>query len=124
MPDKIEVVEEEIVASLIYSIKNTGECIVDIDIQEINEVVVELFANLYFGMSTHKFSETTLSLIQEGLEESEQGEMYEFFCKKLQLIAKAELSGILEEGEKTPKPKIRKEREEPCVSPTDFLNGR
>ena len=37
MPDKIELVEEEIVASIVYSIKNTGECIVDIDLEEINE---------------------------------------------------------------------------------------
>lgn len=124
MPDKIETVEEEIVASIVYSIKSTGECVVDIDLEEINEPVVELFANLYFGMSTHKFAETTLSLIEEGLEESGQGEMYDLFCKKLQLIAKAELSGILEESEKTLKPKVRKESEEPCVSPTDFLTGR
>ena len=64
MPEKIEVIEEETVASIVYSIKNTGECIVDVEIEEINEVVVELFANLYFGISTHKFSESTVALIK------------------------------------------------------------
>ena len=124
MPDKIEIVEEEIVASIVYSIKNTGECIVDIDLEEINKPIVELFSNLYFGLSTHKFSEATLTLIEEGMEEAGEGEMYDLFCKNLQLIAKAELSGILEESEKKLKPKVRKESEEPCVSPTDFLTGR
>jgi len=119
---EVEVVEEETVASIIYSIKNTGECIVDIEIEEIDEVVVELFANLYFGISTHKFSESTVSLIKEGMEEAGEGKMYDYFCKKLQTVAKTELSGILDNKE-NPKTKIRKENEEPCVSSTDFLTG-
>ena len=122
MASEIEVVEEEVVASIVYSIKNTGECIVDIEIEEIDEVVVELFANLYFGISTHKFSESTVSLIKEGMEEAGEGEMYDYFCKKLQTVAKAELSGILDNKE-NPKIKTRKENEEPCVSPIDFLTG-
>ena len=122
MASEIEVVEEEVVASIVYSIKNTGECIVDIEIEEIDEVVVELFANLYFGISTHKFSESTVSLIKEGMEEAGEGEMYDYFCKKLQTVAKAELSGILDNKE-NPKIKTRKESEEPCVSPIDFLTG-
>ena len=121
MPDKIEVVEEETVASIVYSIKNTGECIVDIEIDEINDGIVELFANLYFGISTHKFSEATLALIEEGMEEAGEGEMYSLFCKKIQMVAKAEMNGILYKGEEPTK--TRRESEEPCVSPTDFLTG-
>jgi hypothetical protein len=126
VPDKIEVVEEEVVASIVYSIKNTGECIVDIEIEEIDEVVVELFANLYFGISTHKFSESTVSLIKEGMEEAGEGEMYDYFCNKLQEVAKIEMKGILDNKKDNPEtsiPRIRKESEEPCVSPIDFLTG-
>jgi len=125
VPDKIEIVEEEIVASIIYSIKNTGECIVDIDMEEINEVVVELFAHLYFGISTHKFSESTIALIKEGMEEAGEEEMYNNFLKSVQVIAKSEFSDILDDRKEKPNPdiKIRKESEEPCVSPIDFLTG-
>jgi hypothetical protein len=56
------------------------------------------------------------------MEEAGEGEMYDYFCKKLQTVAKAELSGILDNKE-NPKIKTRKENEEPCVSPIDFLTG-
>ena len=126
MPDKIEVVEEETVASIVYSIKNTGECIVDVEIEEINEVVVELFANLYFGISTHKFSESTVALIKEGMEEAGEGEMYDYFCNRLQEVAKIEMKSVLDNKQEKSRhhdSKTRKESEEPCVSPIDFLTG-
>ena len=123
MSKDIEIVEEKVVASIVYSVKSTGECIVDIDIEEINEVIVELFANLYFGIATHKFSESTVALVKEGMEEAGEEEMYDHFCKKLQVIAKSELSGILDKEKPNPDIKIRKESEEPCVSPIDFLTG-
>ena len=56
------------------------------------------------------------------MEEAGEGEMYDYFCKKLQTVAKTELSGILDNKE-NPKTKVRKENEEPCVSSTDFLTG-
>ena len=122
MSSEIEIVEEKVVASVTYSIKNTGECTVDIDLDEMNEAIVELFANLYFGILSHKFSEVTLALIEEGMEESENSKLYEYFCKKLQAVARVEMKSILDNDEDKPK-KRRKESEEPCISPTDFLTG-
>lgn len=119
MASEIEIVEEETVASIIYSIKNTGECIVDIDIEEINEVVVELFAHLYFSISTHKFSDSTIALIKEGMEEAGESNMYDHFCERLQDIAKIAMKQENSKSVVT----TRKESDEPCVSPIDFLTG-
>ena len=59
------------------------------------------------------------------MEEAGEGEMYDYFCNRLQEVAKIEMKSVLDNKQEKSKhdPKNRKESEEPCVSPIDFLTG-
>lgn len=126
MSDEIEIVQEEIVASIIYSIKNTGECIVDIDVEDFEDVTMQFFAHLFYNITSNKFSATTIDLIKDGFAESENPNLYSDFLNRIQEIAKIELKEHLQNDVKSTqktKNKERKVSEEPCISPTDLLRG-
>ena len=132
MSEKIKVVADEPVGSIIYTIRTTGECVVDINLEDLEPENVELFAHLFFNITSGKFSNTTIKLIQEGLSENGDQDLYELFLKRMQDIAKVELSSFSEmlseensqEEQLTQVKDIeRKVNEEPCISPIDILRG-
>lgn len=132
MSEKIKVVADEPVGSIIYTIRTTGECVVDINLEDLEPENVELFAHLFFNITSGKFSNTTIKLIQEGLSENGDQDLYELFLKTMQDIAKVELSSFSEmlseensqEEQLTQVKDIeRKVNEEPCISPIDILRG-
>ena len=132
MSEKIKVVADEPVGSIIYTIRTTGECVVDINLEDLEPENVELFAHLFFNITSGKFSSTTIKLIQEGLSENGDQDLYELFLKRMQDIAKVELSSFSEmlseensqEEQLTQVKDIeRKVNEEPCISPIDILRG-
>lgn len=132
MSEKIKVVADEPVGSIIYTVRTTGECVVDINLEDLEPENVELFAHLFFNITSGKFSSTTIKLIQEGLSENGDQDLYELFLKRMQDIAKVELSSFSEmlseensqEEQLTQVKDIeRKVNEEPCISPIDILRG-
>lgn len=132
MSEKIKVVADEPVGSIIYTVRTTGECVVDINLEDLEPENVELFAHLFFNITSGKFSNTTIKLIQEGLSENGDQDLYELFLKTMQDIAKVELSSFSEmlseensqEEQLTQVKDIeRKVNEEPCISPIDILRG-
>lgn len=126
MSDEIEIVQEEIVASIIYSVKNTGECIVDIDIEDFEDTTMQFFAHLFYNITSNKFSATTINLIKDGFAESENPNLYGDFLNRIQEIAKIELKEHLQNDVKSTRKTKNKESkvlEEPCISPTDLLRG-
>lgn len=136
MTNQIKIVNEEDVASIIYTVKNTGECVVDINLEDFSPENVEFFAHLFYDITSGKFSDTTLQLIQDGFSESGHPEFYKKFLGIMQEIARIELSsffpGVSDKTDKqnsrskSPKRNEDKERnrnEKPCISPTDLLRG-
>ena len=91
MKDQIKIVDEEDVASIVYTVKNTGECVVDIDLEDFETENVEFFAHLFYNITSGKFSDTTIQLIQDGFSESGQPELYKVFLTRMQEIARVEL---------------------------------
>ena len=132
MSEKIKVVADEPVGSIIYTVRTTGECVVDINLEDLEPENVELFAHLFFNITSGKFSNTTIKMIEEGLSENGDQGMYKLFLKRMQEIAKVELSSFSEmlRGEDSREEQLtqakdieRKVNEEPCISPIDILRG-
>ena len=132
MSEKIKVVADEPLGSIIYTVRTTGECVVDINLEDLEPESVELFAHLFFNITSGKFSNTTIKMIEEGLSENGDQGMYKLFLKRMQEIAKVELSSFSEmlkggdsrEEQLTQTKDIeRKVNEEPCISPIDILRG-
>lgn len=132
MSEKIKVVANEPLGSIIYTVRTTGECVVDINLEDLEPESVELFAHLFFNITSGKFSNTTIKMIEEGLSENGDQGMYKLFLKRMQEIAKVELSSFSEmlRGEDSREEQLtqtkdieRKVNEEPCISPIDILRG-
>lgn len=132
MSEKIKVVANEPLGSIIYTVRTTGECVVDINLEDLEPESVELFAHLFFNITSGKFSNTTIKMIEEGLSENGDQGMYKLFLKRMQEIAKVELSSFSEmlRGEDSREEQLtqtkdieRKANEEPCISPIDILRG-
>ena len=132
MSEKIKVVADEPLGSIIYTVRTTGECVVDINLEDLEPESVELFAHLFFNITSGKFSNTTIKMIEEGLSENGDQGMYKLFLKRMQEIAKVELSSFSEmlRGEDSREEQLtqtkdieRKVDEEPCISPIDILRG-
>lgn len=132
MSEKIKVVADEPLGSIIYTVRTTGECVVDINLEDLEPESVELFAHLFFNITSGKFSNTTIKMIEEGLSENGDQGMYKLFLKRMQEIAKVELSSFSEmlRGEDSREEQLtqtkdieRKVNEEPCISPIDILRG-
>ena len=132
MSEKIKVVADEPLGSIIYTVRTTGECVVDINLEDLEPESIELFAHLFFNITSGKFSNTTIKMIEEGLSENGDQGMYKLFLKGMQEIAKVELSSFSEtlRGEDSREEQLtqtkdieRKVNEEPCISPIDILRG-
>ena len=132
MSEKIKVVADEPLGSIIYTVRTTGECVVDINLEDLEPESIELFAHLFFNITSGKFSNTTIKMIEEGLSENGDQGMYKLFLKRMQEIAKVELSSFSEtlRGEDSREEQLtqtkdieRKVNEEPCISPIDILRG-
>jgi hypothetical protein len=123
MSNDIKIVEETTVASIIYTIKNTGECVVDINLDNFEPETVELFAHLFYNITSGKFSQVALELAKDGFSESDRPNAYATFIKRIQDIAQLELSSHVDkyESKQTNSNKERKNDEEPCISPIDIL---
>jgi hypothetical protein len=104
--------ETPVVASITYSIDNTGEMFVDVNMEDFNDQSINGLSTIISMISTVKCTLITLEMIKNAF--AEEGKFEEYLDLITQVTLKNEVAAVSDKNNESNK-------EEPYIKPSDML---
>jgi hypothetical protein len=111
--------ERNTLASLQYSIDESGEIYIDITLEDYSEEIIKKFATLLASVSTTSFQVQTLKVAQDAFMSDDKQK--ELFLLIQEVLAKQKLFNSLKESTDQDTSGESRENNDPLIKPTDLM---
>lgn len=111
--------ERNTLASLQYSIDESGEIYIDITLEDYSEEIIKKFGTLLASVSTTSFQVQTLKVAQDAFMSDDKQK--ELFLLIQEVLAKQKLFNSLEESTEQDTSGESREHNDPLIKPTDLM---